>query len=378
MTECSACGAELAPHEIRCPVCGKVTAQYHRQRRCMHCGTPAAAQAKTCIMCHKPVDSLPLDRSIFSGHWLGIALGVLIVVGIVLSFNRYQRGEAAAGAQLPGTSTPTATLTRTPTGTPTETATPTSTPTVTPSPTATPLIHVIQPGETMLFVAQRYGVPLNVLLSANKITQGDILSVGQQIVIPPSLTDTGQRPPAPGSDRPPQMVYIIQPGDTVSGIAFDHGTTIDDIVRANPDENLDLIFPGQEIIVPLSTPTPTSTPTPLPTATATLGPDYPPPYLLAPADGAVINQPSLLLNWTSPRVLAEDEFYVARVNWPNGVQTDYWLRGNAVRLTKPTRPAGGQISWSVSIVRQSGQSADGKPVGFTLSPPGDTRVFEWP
>ncbi|RMF01743.1 MAG: hypothetical protein D6768_09950, partial [Chloroflexi bacterium] len=56
----------------------------------MHCGTPAAEQAKTCMMCHKPVDSLPLDRSIFSGSWIGIALGVLIVVGLVLGFNRYR------------------------------------------------------------------------------------------------------------------------------------------------------------------------------------------------------------------------------------------------------------------------------------------------
>lgn len=378
MTECSACGAELAPHEIRCHVCGKVTAHYHRQRRCMHCGTPAAAQAKTCIMCHKPVDSLPLDRSIFSGHWLGIALGVVIVVGIVLSFNRYQRAEAVAVSQASATATVTATLTRPPTGTPTHTATPTNTPTVTPLPTATPQIYLIQPGDSMLLVAQSYGVPLNVLLSANNLTENDILSVGQQIIIPPSLTDTGQRAPAAGNDRPPQMVYIIQPGDTISAIAFDHGTTIADIVRANPGENLDLVFPGQEIIVPLSTPTPTSTPTTLPTATATPGPDYPAPALLAPADGAVIDQPNLLLNWASPRLLAEDEFYVARVNWPNGVQTDYWLRSNAVRLTKDTRPASGKISWSVSIVRQSGKSTDGKPIGFTLSPPGQPRMFEWP
>lgn len=375
MTECSACGTELTPHEIRCPTCGKVTAQYHRQRRCMHCGTPAAQQSKTCIMCHKPVDSLPLDRSIFSGHWLGIVLGVLIVVGIVVGFNRYQRSDAAAVSQLPRT--PTATLTATATGTATPTPSPTETPTVTPTPTATPRVHIIEPGETLLFVAQRYGVPLNVLVSYNKLSKDDILSVGQQILIPPAVTDTGQRPAA-GGNLPPQMVYVIQPGDTISGIAYEHGTTIDDIVRVNPDVNLDLIFPGQEIIVPLSTPTPTATPTPLPTDTPVPGPDYPAPRLLAPPNGAVVTTSTLLLNWTSPRLLGEDEFYVVRVNWANGVQNDYWLRGNSIRLRKNERPASGQVVWSVVIVRQTGVSSDGKPIGKTLSPAGPTRVFEWP
>ncbi len=39
MTECSACGAELAAHQVRCPICGKPTVYYHRQRRCLHCAS---------------------------------------------------------------------------------------------------------------------------------------------------------------------------------------------------------------------------------------------------------------------------------------------------------------------------------------------------
>jgi LysM repeat protein len=327
-------------------------------------------------MCHKPVDSLPLDRSIFSGHWLGIALGVLIVVGLVVGFNRYLQNDAAAVAQITRTATSTATHTPRYTATPTSTGTPTSTPTVTPTPTATPRVHIIQSGDTMLFISQRYGVPLNVLFSFNNITEEDVLNVGQEILIPPALNDTGQ--PLPGGERPPQMVYVIQSGDTILDIAIEQGTTIEDIERANPDLDLDVIFPGQEIIVPLSTPTPTNTPTPLPTSTFTPGPDFPAPQLLAPANGAVLDQSTVLLNWASPRLLADNEFYVVRIDWANGVRTSTWLRGNSMRLKKDERPASGILSWSVAIVRQTGTSADGNPVGRTLSPVGPVRSFEWP
>lgn len=377
--ECSACGTKLAPHEIRCPTCGKVTAQYHRQRRCMHCGTPAAAQAKTCIMCHKPVDSLPLDRSIFSGSWIGIVLGVLIIVGLVVVFNRYQREsaeQAALAAANADTPTPTVTLTPTPTATDTPLP-PTDTPTFTPIPTATPRIHIVESGESMLLIAQTYGVPLNVLFDFNRLTEEDILNVGQEIKIPPSRADSAPTP-APGNDGlPAQMVYVVQQGDTLLGIAIDKGTTVDAITQANPQTDLSLIFPGQQLIVPLSTPTPTNTPTPLPTSTPTPGPVYPPPTLLLPANGQVVDQRTLLLNWTSPRLLADDEFYVITILWPNNVRTTHWVHSNSLRIQRDARPANGMISWSVSIRQRIGTSTEGNPLGIALSPPGETRQFEW-
>ena len=113
MTECSACGAELVSHETRCPICGKPTTYYHRQRRCLHCGTPASEKAITCMMCGKPVDSLPLNTSIFSGSWLGIGLGILIIVGIVLAIIRYHGNfNASADGVVQNTSSSIAPSTR--------------------------------------------------------------------------------------------------------------------------------------------------------------------------------------------------------------------------------------------------------------------------
>jgi LysM repeat protein len=243
MSECSACGAELAQHQIRCPTCGKVTAQYHRQKYCMHCGAPVAKQAKTCMMCQKPVDSLPLDQSVFSGSWVGIAIGIVIIFGVVIGFNRYQHNNGVEAA-----SAPLATATSTPTTTPTFTLTPTPQPptataTNSPTPTVTPRVHPVEPGQTLLFIAQQYGVPLNVLLDLNKMTGDEILSVGQEITIPPALADTG-RAVGTGNGLPPQIVYMVQSGDTLSDIAYSNGTTVETIVLANPAVDLSLDLPG--------------------------------------------------------------------------------------------------------------------------------------
>ena len=45
--------------------------------------------------------------------------------------------------------------------------------------------------------------------------------------------------------------YIVQPGDTLSGIAERFGISLSDLEKANPQiTNPNLIFPGQVINIP--------------------------------------------------------------------------------------------------------------------------------
>ena len=48
--------------------------------------------------------------------------------------------------------------------------------------------------------------------------------------------------------------YVVQSGDTLSGIATKFGVTEDDIVASNGLENRDQLFEGQELIIPATTP----------------------------------------------------------------------------------------------------------------------------
>lgn len=55
---------------------------------------------------------------------------------------------------------------------------------VVPEATEAPPIHVVQPGDTLGSLSEFYGVPLDDIMAANGMTNPNLISVGQQLVIP--------------------------------------------------------------------------------------------------------------------------------------------------------------------------------------------------
>ena len=105
-------------------------------------------------------------------------------------------------------------------------------------------VHVVEAGETLFAIAQRYGVPLDQLASANDITNPNTLRVGQRLVIP--------RGGAAPSDSPDSnvRVHIVQPGETLTAIAARYGVAPDAIMRANGLDNPNRIYTGQQLTIP--------------------------------------------------------------------------------------------------------------------------------
>jgi LysM repeat protein len=62
---------------------------------------------------------------------------------------------------------------------------------------------------------------------------------------PPASVATATAPPASNQQR-----YVVQSGDTLSGIAAQYGVPIQRIIDANSLQNPDLLLPGQELIIP--------------------------------------------------------------------------------------------------------------------------------
>ena len=102
--------------------------------------------------------------------------------------------------------------------------------------------HIVQPGETLYGIAQKYGVDANVIAEANNIANPNQLRVGQKISIPGITT----RQAAAALGR----VHVIQSGESLSAIAQQYGVSPEEIITFNNISNPDAIYVGQELIIP--------------------------------------------------------------------------------------------------------------------------------
>ena len=203
--------------------------------------------------------------------------GVIVLIGAVATVIFFTQGPGQV--VLHGTPTPTASLTPTPLpptatleATPTPSDTPLPTATAGPSPTPTIFIYVVQQYDTLFDIAVKFKVDIEAIKQVNNLT-GDVLSVGQKLTIPTGEMPTITPSPLPtGLGRGAKIKYKVLLGDTLETIAAQFNSTVDEIVKANPDpKNIknklsnDTLRAGVEITVPINL----VTPTPAPSATAT-------------------------------------------------------------------------------------------------------------
>lgn len=102
--------------------------------------------------------------------------------------------------------------------------------------------HVVQPGETLYGIAQKYGVDANAIAEANNVTNRNQLRVGQKLDIP-GIT---ARDAAAALGR----VHIVQSGESLTAIAQLYGVTAEEIISFNNISNPDAIYVGQELVIP--------------------------------------------------------------------------------------------------------------------------------
>lgn len=141
-------------------------------------------------------------------------------------------------------------------------------------PVSTKVYRVVR-SDTLLGIAHRHGTTVRNLLKLNGWSDGRTLKAGESMLVPEAgglrgsvermaLNDLGRawdvKSPDPGESKPviatrtesaPQLRdYRVRPGDTLSGIADRHGTTVKDLRRHNTIRN-DIIKVGQKLRVPV-------------------------------------------------------------------------------------------------------------------------------
>jgi LysM repeat protein len=105
--------------------------------------------------------------------------------------------------------------------------------------------YVVQWGDTLSAIAWRCDTTVSALYAANP-SLGGYLYAGQTLVIPGG----GYNYSAPVSYS---GTYVVQPGDTFSGIASRYGVSMNDLWAANPYIwDINFLYAGQVIHVPLS------------------------------------------------------------------------------------------------------------------------------
>ena len=94
--------------------------------------------------------------------------------------------------------------------------------------------YVVRSGDTLNKLAQEYSTTVTAIVNLNNITNPNLIFVGQRIQIPTKQIQNCQN-------------YIIQPGDTLSSIAREFGTTVGNIAKSNGIKNVNIIISGETL-----------------------------------------------------------------------------------------------------------------------------------
>jgi putative chitinase len=104
--------------------------------------------------------------------------------------------------------------------------------------------YSVRSGDTLGALARRFNTSTDKLAKANGISNPNKIFVGQKLVV------DGFDAPRATSKGSGGSSYTVKSGDTLSGIAGRHGTTVGALQKANNISNPNLIRVGQKLTIP--------------------------------------------------------------------------------------------------------------------------------
>jgi murein DD-endopeptidase MepM/ murein hydrolase activator NlpD len=84
-----------------------------------------------------------------------------------------------------------------------------------------PRVHTVQEGENLTSIAAAFEVSVEDILAINNLANGDLLQIGQELIIPGGTGDVIA------------TVHTVLPGDTLRGIAAEYNSSIEEIIDTN-------------------------------------------------------------------------------------------------------------------------------------------------
>ena len=130
-------------------------------------------------------------------------------------------------------------------------------------------IHVVQPGDTLYTIAQKYGVSMEEIADANNLANIRAVMLGFPLVIPGVDGPLGAPTPtpAPSTPRPARtysvpasavatnggVIHTVAPGDTLFSISMTYNIYMANIIEANDIANPRVLQLGSKVFIPGAT-----------------------------------------------------------------------------------------------------------------------------
>ena len=106
---------------------------------------------------------------------------------------------------------------------------------------------MVADGDTVSSIAERYGLSTAEVLAHNGLSWSSLIFPGQRLALPGGTSHAVAPPPSPAAEI---AKHTVVAGETMSGIAAQHGLDLDVMLRANGLGKQSLIFPGETIVLP--------------------------------------------------------------------------------------------------------------------------------
>ena len=271
---------------------------------------------------------------------------------------------------------------------PTEADPPTHTPTHTPTSLPTPQVHQVKPGDTLVTIAARYAVTVDALMAANGIAAQDVYGIqpGQELIIPtgnetPTPTPTVTPEPLRYTVQPGDTLVSIAAkyGISTRSLMAANGIAAQDVY---------VIQPGQELIIPgVAAASAAAVPATAEDADTAIRLDAPV-LISPETGTPMSCSGQTTLVWDRVQFIRDDDKYVLHLGFVSGreengdeivtwvlaqprpaTQTSWDLDGSLCGLA--SQAFGRQWRWWVEVVTE----VDGETV--SVSPPSPTWGFGW-
>ena len=125
----------------------------------------------------------------------------------------------------------------------------TAIPTTTEAADVGPASVLVEVGDSLSKIAKRYDTTTEILAAINGICDVNQIYVGQKILLAGAEFDTDTDTDDEVDPEPISVTVLVEVGDSLSKIAKQYDTTVDDLMVTNDITDPNLLFVGQELVV---------------------------------------------------------------------------------------------------------------------------------